>query len=158
MSTNIRTPPPGQKHHTPLEILRCSPPSRGNPLTNTPQPPFIFQQRFIHLSFYIPRRNRIHCNPLGGPFIGQTLCQLGDSTFGGCVSGHGESALEGEERGEVYNGATAICGGGQRKGKHVRSDGAAEGEYCSEVYLEDLFKGLIVVFHYSLKVYELSMK
>jgi len=107
MPTNIPTTPTRQINHTALEILWGSPPTRGNPLTYTLQPFLILQQRLVHICRDISRCNSIHCYAFGGPFIGEGLCELCDSTFGGSVGWDGESALEGEQGCEVYDGAPA---------------------------------------------------
>lgn len=47
--------------------------------------------------------------------------------------------MEREEGGEVDDAAPTIRDGGRFVGEHVCANISAEGEYCGEVYLDDLF-------------------
>ena len=116
------------------------PPSR-NPRINTRQPLPIRQQRLVHVRRDIPRRDGIHGDAPRGPLVGERLGQLAHGALGGGVGRDGQAALEGEEGGEVDDGAASTGEGGNGEGEDVGGEGAGEGEGGVEVYLEDLWRG-----------------
>ena len=113
MPRNILTSPTGQKHHRPLEVLRPTPSARRNPRRDTSRAILILHQRRVHIRRDIARRNGIDIDVLRRPLIRQRLGELCDRALGRGVGGHGQAALEGEERGEIDDGAAAAgCPGG----------------------------------------------
>lgn len=138
MSRNIRTRLTCEKDHAPLEVLRVTPPPSGYPFADAPQPPFVRQERRVHLRLDIPRSDRVDRDPLRGPLVGQRFCQLCHRAFGRGVGGDGESTLEREQAGKVDDASSAAGGGRGFEGEHMGADVAAEREYRREVYLEDL--------------------
>lgn len=138
MPTHIRARLRSQKHRRSLEILRRAPSPSRNPLTDTPQPLRVVQQRLIHIRGNIPRRNTVDRNAPRSPLIRKRLGHLRHPALTRRIRRHRNSALEREQTAKVDDAALAAQHRVLRQLEHVRGDVAAEREGRVEVDLQHL--------------------
>lgn len=138
MAAHVRARATRQIHGRALEVLGAAPSPRGDARADARQALRVGQQRRVHLRLDVPRGDGVNGDALARPLVGEALGELADGALGGGVGGHGEAALEGEQRGEVDDAAAAAGDGGGVEVKHVGADVAAEREDGVEVDLHDL--------------------
>lgn len=138
MPTYIPTRLAGQIDRCSLEVLGRPPSARGNSSADARQPLRIVQQRRVHVCLNVSRRNGVDRDALGRPLVGKRLCDLAHGALGRGVGGDCEAALEGEQRGEVYDAAATASDGGDGQGEHLAAKVAAEREDGVEIDLDDL--------------------
>jgi len=89
-----------QPDDRPCKIGTLTPPPCRNPLRDLPQPDLVLPEPIVHLRLHIPRTHAIDVDVVLRPLVRERLRQLPDPALRGRVRGHGEPALEGEERAE----------------------------------------------------------
>lgn len=127
---NIPTRLPSQEHRNALKVLCGAPPPRRNAFKYTPRTILIIQQRRVHLRSHISGRHRIDINPFARPLIRQRFRELRHAALRSRIRRDCYSSLEGDQRGDIDNGA-AVAGGVWGTGEHVGAKVTAEGENCS---------------------------
>jgi hypothetical protein len=80
-TTNIATRPTRQKHNTALEIIRAAPSPSRNSRQDALRPLLIIDERRVHLSRDIARRNSVDSNALRRPLVAQRFGQLRNTTL-----------------------------------------------------------------------------
>jgi hypothetical protein len=134
-TTNIATRPTRQKHNTALEIIRAAPSPSRNSRQDALRPLLIIDERRVHLSRDIARRNSVDSNALRRPLVAQRFGQLRNTTLARRVRRNRQPTLETQQRRDIDDGTSAAvsvwlaC-------EHVCADFAAEGEDCAEVDLQ----------------------
>lgn len=128
MPAHIRTRLACEIHHRPLKVLGRPPSTRRDSRADARQPLRVVQKRRVHLCLDVSRRNGVDRDALGRPLVGKRLCDLAHGSLGRRIGGHGEAALEGQQRGEIDDAAAAAGRGGNGEGEHLAAKVAAEGE------------------------------
>lgn len=127
-----------QVHRRALEVLGRPPSARRDSTTDARQPLRVVQQRSVHVRLNVSGRNGVDGDALGRPLVGKRLCDLAHGALGRGVGGDCEAALEGEQRGKVYDAAATAGDGRDGEGEHLAAKVAAEREDGVEVDLDDL--------------------
>src|SRR5437660_2605984 len=103
MAVNVIARRGAKKYRRSCEIIRITPAARGNPLENLPVANRVIAECGGVVRGHVPRRNRVHVDPLGGPFVRKRFRQLRNAALGCSVSGHQNSSLKGEQRSNVQD-------------------------------------------------------
>lgn len=138
VTRNVGTGSAGQVDGCTLKVLGRAPSARWDTGADAGQPLRVVQERRVHVRVNVARSNGVDCDTLGCPLVGEALGHLPNGSLGGGVRGHGESALEGQQRGVVDDAASTPGDGGGFETQHVPADIATEGKDRIEVDLHDL--------------------
>lgn len=138
MTTHVATGFAGEVDGCTLEVVRRAPDSSRNTSGNAGEALGVSKQGLVHICGDVTRGDSVDGNALSGPFVGEALGQLANGALGGSIGGHGEAALEGQQRGKVDDAAATAGDGGGFETEHVGADIAAEGKDGVQVNLDDL--------------------
>jgi hypothetical protein len=121
-----------------LEVVGRPPPAGGDAGRDAGEAVGVLEQALVHVGLDVARGDGVDGDAAAGPLVGEALCQLADGALGGGVGGHGEAALEGQQRRKVDDAAAAARHGVRVEAEHVGAKVAAEAEDGAEVDLDDL--------------------